>query len=77
LPPKPIIKKVKVPVKKVVKKKVKKEIKAKRKSEIDVDPMDKPTPAENARALFLSGEGEVLKEKEEKERIEKESEIHD
>ena len=29
--------------------------------------MDKPTAAENARALFLSGEGEALKEKEEKE----------
>jgi len=30
--------------------------------------MDKPTAAESARSLFLSGEGEALKEKEEKEK---------
>ena len=50
--------------KKVVKSK--KEIKQAK--EDDVAPMDKPTAAESARSLFLSGEGEALKEKEEKEK---------
>jgi hypothetical protein len=39
--------------------------------------MDKPTAAENARSLFVSGEGEALKEKEEKEKVEKQKALDD
>ena len=39
--------------------------------------MDKPTAAENARALFVSGEGEALKEKEDKENKEKQKELEE
>lgn len=53
------------------KKKVVKQKKGTKKAKEEyIDPMDKPTAAENARSLFVSGEGEALKEKEEKEKIE-------
>lgn len=39
--------------------------------------MDKLTPAEEARSLFLSGEGEVLKEKEAKDKVEREKALED
>ena len=60
------------------KKKVVKSKKAiKKAKDDDIDPMDKPTAAENARSLFVSGEGEALKEKEEKEKVEKQKALDD
>ena len=65
----------KAPVKKKVVKSKKKAKKAK--EEKYVDPMDKETPAESARSLFVSGEGEALKEKEEKEKQERQKALDD